>query len=168
MEGGALFALLPLQADSIHLSSRLLELSRRAQPNGIDVPIVREDQFLTGPSMFLGIPSDSQVRTRVRVYDPRRRRGSTVRVEVVDNHGNVIGETGLVPGDDPAITHQPFPAYPYPGFAVIPDVASLFPQIDTVDRYHLRVTPLTPGLEYWAFVAVTDVETQHLLLITPH
>ena len=87
MEGGALFALLPEQAAGIHLASRLLETSRRAQPNGIDIPMIREDRFFKQPSTFLGIPSGPGVRSRLRVYDPRRVRGSTVRVEILKSDG---------------------------------------------------------------------------------
>ena len=31
----------------------------------------------------------------------------------------------------------------------------------------VRVTPLTPGLRIWAFVSVTNNETQHVTTITP-
>lgn len=167
IEGGALFTLWPDQAAGIHLSSRLLEISRRAQPNGIDIPLIREDQFLRGPSMYLGIPATENVRSRLRVYDPRHRPGSAVRVEILDGDGRTIGETTLSPGNDPArVTDTRF-VKPYPTFDLVSDLATTFPQVRALERYHIRITPLVPGMEYWAFVAVTDVESQHLLLITP-
>lgn len=167
MEGGALFSLHPNQAAGIQLSSRLLEISRRAQPNGIEIPIIREDQFFKGTSTYLGIPSGPAVRARLRVYDPRHQPGSTVRVEVLDVDGKLIAETTLSPGNDPArVILFPRVILPYPAFALIGDLATAFPAVGSLDRYHIRITPLTPGMEYWAFVAVTDVETQHLLLIT--
>jgi hypothetical protein len=56
-----------------------------------------------------------------------------------------------------------------PGYAEFPinrDVLSNLPAYSS--NIVVEVEPVTPGLRFWAFVTVTDNETQHVLTITPH
>lgn len=170
-DGGALLYI-PLDiAPEIHMSARLLELSRSSQPNGVDIPVVAEDEFFSGPSSYLAIPVSRDNRVALRVYDPRLVRGSTVRVELLGPEGQLVAETTLSPGDDPIVPRTPpdprrVQHYPHPGQAAILDVTREFPALVGFERFHIRVTPLTPGMEYWAFVSVTDNDTQSVMLIT--
>jgi hypothetical protein len=148
---------LPLAlADRITLSSRLFELSRHAQPAGVDLPLVREDQFFIGSSRFIAIPRDGSSRVALRVYDPRRTLFNDIHVELITPDGTVIGETTLYPSITSA--HEP-------ATAAIYDLAAAFPSLASVERFDVRVTPV-PGMEYWALVSVTDWDTQQVLLIT--
>ena len=142
----------------INLSSRLFELSRHAQPAGVYLPIVREDQFLTGSSRFIGIPRDTSSRVALRVYDPRRSLFNDLHIELIAPGGAIIAETVLVP-IVPLSSHEP-------GFAAIYDLTTTFQQLVSVQRFDVRLTPVRPGMEYWALVSVTDWDTQQVLLIT--
>jgi hypothetical protein len=147
-------------APHITLSARLLELSRRAQPNGINLPVVWEDQYLRKPVQLLSVPTADTSRVALRVYDPRLQRGSTVIVDFLALNGDIIASTTMSPGNN--ILSEPVPA-----FAGINDLVAAFPALRAYDRFDIRLTPATPGMEYWAFAAVTDRDTQHVLLITP-
>ncbi|HVT03047.1 MAG TPA: hypothetical protein VHL58_06675, partial [Thermoanaerobaculia bacterium] len=135
-------------------------------PTGVDLPIVREDQFFTKASTFLGIPVGATVRSALRVYDPRLQKGSTVRVDVLAEDGRVLATRRLFPGNNTIAQAQDPTFQQVAGYDAILDLRRSFPELDEVARYHLRVTPETPGMEYWAFVSVTDNESQHVLLIT--
>jgi hypothetical protein len=145
----------PRQAN---FSCRLFELSRHAQPAGVHIPVVRDGEFFQQPSRFIGISGSAANRVALRVYDPDAyKRDGAVRVDMIDSHGATIGSTTL--------PLQYFNVWS-PGYAAIYDLAAAFPQLANADRYDVRVTPLTPGMEYWAMVSVTDIESQQVLLIT--
>ena len=147
-------------APELTFSSRLFELSRGTQPAGVEIPVVREDRFLTAATRFIGIPGDSAFRAALRVYDPRRSGSATVRVELFAPDGTRRGEATL----SLAGNTNPFS----PGSATVTDLRSLFPQATELARYDLLLTPLTAGLEYWAMTSVTDNTTQQVFLITPN
>ena len=152
------FSLYPWQSGVI-VRSRLYELSRHAQPTGVEIPIVPEDEFFTKQSRFIGIPNNSTIRVALRVYDPMHMPGSAVRVEIFDESGNAIAATilPLIPQTIDAIS---------PGYGAILDVASAFPQLASVGRFDIRLTPLVDVMFYWALVSVTDQNTQTVLLVT--
>ena len=141
-----------------NFSGRLFELSRHAQPAGVHIPVVRDGQFYKQPSRFVGISGSAANRVALRVYDPDAyTRNGAVRVDMIDLHGATIASTTL---------RLQYAGVWDPGYAAIYDLAAAFPQLANVDRYDVRVTPLTSGLEYWAMVSVTDVDTQQVLLVT--
>jgi hypothetical protein len=160
-ERGILLQPLAPAGAALTFSSRLSEISRHAQPQGFQIPVVREEQFLTKPSLYLRIPSNPAVRTSIRVYDPRRA-GTGVHIDVLDDTGRVVHEmTVSLPFPDtvPADVLQP-------GFAILNDFASTVPGLPQSSTYQLRITPIPAGREYWAMVSVTDNDTQHVLIIT--
>lgn len=143
----------------IIVRSRLYELSKHAQPAGVEIPVIREDEFFTDTSRFIGVPNNSVVRVALRVYDPMHIPGSAARVEIFDKNGTVLGSTilPLIPQTVDAIS---------PGYAAILDVASAFPQLAGIDHFDIKVTPIQSTRAYWAFVSVTDLNTQTVLLVT--
>lgn len=167
-DGGALLHLPAAGADQIFVQARLLELTRNSQPTGVELPIVREGDFFTGPVSILAIPAGIDVRSALRVYDPRRMTNSAVRVEFLDPAGEVLATRELRPGDDAVVPPGGTPGFPpaHPKVARLLDITMDFPQLNALDRFHVRITPLTPGMEYWAMVSVTDNVTQHVLLVT--
>src|SRR5260370_32300719 len=46
-------------------------------------------------------------------------------------------------------------------------VTSTLPELQGVDRVRIEITPATDGLRLWAFVSVTNNETQHVTVIAP-
>lgn len=135
-------------------SSRLYELSRAAQPAGVYVPVVREEEFFREPKRFVGIPGDATVRTAVRFYDlSTGLLAEGARIEVFDLAGEKIGEH-VAPVAESIFVRV----------VEIHDIASVIPGLP--ERFDVRVSPIPEGLTYWALVSVTDNETQQVLLIT--
>lgn len=163
--GGALAWVTAEKENYVHLAVRLLEVTRRAQPTGVNLPIVREGEFLTEPTTLLGIAAGPEIRSTLRVYDPRAARNGRVLVQILDDEANVIATRELTldyPG------YEENPAHPWkPGSTSITDLTTSFPELTGLTLFHVRIIPLTAGMEYWAFVSITDNESQHVLLVTP-
>lgn len=164
VNAGAMYYVPAVLAEEITFEVRLLELSRRAQPNGIELPVVWEDDFRTKPTRLIAVPRGEHLRTALRLYDPRRA-GMTFDVEIIGASGETLATTRVLAADpaDPTMAihddHLPFVAF-------LPDVEALIPATIPGQRYDIRVKPVSGG-EYWAFSSVTDRDTQHVLIITP-
>lgn len=155
-------------AKRVTLSNRIFELTRRGQPRGVEIPVVREGRFLRGATSLLGVPVGADVRVALRVYDPwiqAIRRAAPplehVEVQILDGEQSVIGTTTLTP----ALLDSRLP-WVRPGFAALYDLAAVFPQINAMPHIHVRVQPVPNDAEYYAMISVTDNETQTVSIIT--
>jgi hypothetical protein len=167
---GTLFLIPPDRAGKVSFGSRVLEISKSAQPTGFEVPIVWESEFLRSAAMLLRIPTGEGVRSTLRVYDPSRTPGTAVFVEFLTDTGNVVASRILRPGDDPIVADDSVGSFRFPGFDMLLDITSLHPELDELEseHYHLRMSPLEDGMVFWGFVSVTDNDSQHVLVITPN
>lgn len=164
--GGALLAIHKSYAPDVYLWNRFVELTRRADPLGVAVPVIRERDFFTAESEFLAVPAGAGVRSAIRVYNPRRLPVAPLLVDVIGESGNLLRTLTLNPGNDPVIS-DPNKEY-VPGYDAILDVPAAVPEVRGGDVYHVRIRPQAAGTEYWAMVSVTDNETQQVLIITSH
>lgn len=161
------------EARNITFSSRIFERTLRAQPRGVDIPLVREGEFFAGPEIFLGVPAGAGVRTSLRIYDPwaglDMRPHPTLEkviaeVRAFSESGDMLGEIELRPtlvGATGGVDD-----WNRTGFAVIYDLAMMVPGILSQERIHISVRPVPDGAQYWGMVAVTDNETQTVSIIT--
>lgn len=160
---GALLTFHPLVAPRVTLSARLLEHSRRSQPNGIDLPIVWEENFLSRPARMIAIPSRPEGRVMLRVYDPApSENASSVKVEAFSTDGTPLGSATLIL--ERRVEANSFE----PGYAAIGDIQAAFPNVAAHERFDLLVTPLHESQMFYSFVSETDRDTQHVLLIQPN
>jgi len=156
-------------AANLTFSARIFEITRKGQPRGVNIPIVREREFFTRPTIFVAVPAGPDVRVALRLYDPRVPRPvpSSFTVEVLKYTGepfrtdDLLGTTIMSPtlrndGNLAAIT---------PGFDIIADLAARFPAINDHAYVNIKVTPQSAGV-YWGMVAVTDNDTQTVSIIT--
>ena len=65
----------------------------------------------------------------------------------------------------------PFPTEPgahrfLPAYAAVNDFQR-DPLLNATSLLRIEVTPVTPGLEFWTFVSITNNNTQHVTLVTP-
>ncbi len=147
-------------ASRVQLSARVFELSRNAQPNGVEVPVVSEDQWFTKPAIMIAVPQNLDSRVALRIYAPWMTTGSSVRVDLEKLDGEVIASTQIdMTQRGPFLTARRFTA--------INDLAVVFPQLGSHERFNIRVTPLTENMRFWAFATVTHRDTQHVLMVTP-
>ena len=178
-------------AGKVSFNLRVQDISRQASTWGTAVPIVRERDVFTGKLQLLDIPVNSDFRTALRVYDFDAGRDvpAVARLRVFDmcglgNIDNVIPSTCTntplvdttiqLPSGLDQVNNYPL----RPGFAMIGDLVSAFPELASViprpgdvtgiPRVRIDIDPVTPGLRFWAFASVTNNSTQHVTLVTPN
>lgn len=145
------------KVDDLVMQLRAYDVSRDATNFGTEIPVVHEDEFVRDqPLTFLGVPSDARFRNTLRIYGTT---GTTVAVRIETRDGLVDDRiVQLIATGDPTFA---------PAYAQI----SGFP----TDRGPLRVTvqQITPVIttpilaDVWAFISVTNNETQHITIISP-
>jgi hypothetical protein len=131
-------------------------------------------------STYLGdITVDSRFRSRLRVYDfdPTFRKNARIGYSIykvdpsiatpfLPNGTPVTANDSLLATGELAFRYAELGAGPtgLPGYADI-DIEQI--PFSGADRIHIRLDPITPGLRYWAFVSVTNNETQNVTTVTP-
>jgi hypothetical protein len=149
----------------VDFALRVQDVSRQAQTWGTALPVVREKDVHSDSIQVLDIPTDSQFRSALRVYDFDTPADRMVRLRIFALGGNTpLVDTALTLTGPP----QDYPTYPdRPGIAMISDLVGAFPQLAGVQRLRIVLDSMTDGLQFWAFVSVTNDETQHVTAITP-
>lgn len=143
-------------ASTLSVLLRVQDISRQAQTWGTAIPVVRDADYFSGLIALLDVPSDDRFRLTLRVYGATPAAASA-RVRIIDQSTNAaIREfvLDLAAGSDlfhPA--YASFTAFPTPPRATW--------------LYRIEIDPATESLRLWAFVSVTNNETQHITLITP-
>lgn len=137
-------------APDVFANLRVFDASRSAFNFGTEVPVVREQQFIRGPIKLLGVPLDPRFRNTLRVY-------AVEAVPVTVTWGNESHAVTLRPGlnlFDPA----------YGSFSGFPIGTGM------IDITIAPVLPPSVGIEpppMWAFVSVTNNDTQLITTISP-
>lgn len=164
---GAMYIVERAYADQVHMSLRIADETRRPVSHGTTIPIIRERDWLSGPTELLDVPTDVTVRRTLRVYDPDATNVGTVHVTIYPLLQNLpLAEFDLPLRGGSDRTLDPV-WYSAPSYAEVPDLVEAFPQIAVHERLRVRIEPVTPGLRYWAFITVTDNITQHVTVVTP-
>ena len=136
----------------LRFSVRLRDLSRNASSAGIDLPIVREDEFRSDEINLIAIPRDPRFRLTVRLYGLDA--APLLSVEQIDVPGNVVRTD--------QVQLQPAPV-DAPGYAQL----SLDPSPQATDPVRIRIRSLSSGVSFWAFASVTNNDTSEVTLILP-
>jgi hypothetical protein len=137
--------------DRLAANLRVHDVSRNDQNFGTEIPIVRERELTTAPIHLPGVPVTAGFRNTLRIYGTR---AASVRVTI----GNQTTDIALTPGAgnfDPAYA-----------------ISTAFPVAAPGKPSTLRVTvtPLDTSADaarIWAFVSVTNNETQLITTMTP-
>lgn len=147
----------------LHIQDR----TRQSQTWGTEIPTVRHDEFLSGTSSLLPVPTDDRFRVMLRLYT--RDSGTVarfrVRIYALENasHGLphvdvMLAETEVTGSTATGID---------PGYAEIPAIVQAFPAVAARDLVRVDVQPVDPTTRYYAFITVTNNETQHVTTVTP-
>ncbi|HYO75492.1 MAG TPA: hypothetical protein VE010_03430, partial [Thermoanaerobaculia bacterium] len=160
-EGGA-YLFMPLGAAKwLTFSSHIADRSRSATDRGTEIPVVRREDTAS-QIRLLNIPIDSAFRARLRVYDydlPDRQRKLTLLVARAD------GTTTRIPLQFPSRLCGVEGCDPGPSLVAF-DLSS-DPRIAGAGVVDLTVTAETNDARIWAFVSVSNNETQRVTLFTP-
>jgi IPT/TIG domain len=137
---------------------RVYDASRSAFNFGTEIPVVREAEFARGSIKLLGVPRDPRFRNTLRIYALEE---LTVQITGSFSTGPFFTETvTLRRGQnlfDPA----------YAQFSNIPMIENGIPLDITVSAVVPANTPEEQQPLLWAFVSVTNNETQLITTISP-
>ncbi len=159
-------------APDVAISVRLRDLSRQSMTWGTEVPVVREGEFRTKNLTLLDIPTGDGFRQVLRVYDLDGSRIEQVNIRVYRLDPTVVvpfsAQADTLLGERLMSFQIAGPNFSpiYPGYVEVSDLTAIGPLSGT-ERVRIDIEPVTPGLRYWAFVAVVNNDTQHLTVISP-
>lgn len=158
------FVILPREsAPMIHFNTLVRDLSREPSAWGAEVPVVRENDFRSTPLDLLNIPTDPRFRLTLRMYAL----GSVpalVQLTFYAMDGGGVLDQRFVNLVSAAPCMGPFACgSDRPSYAAISD---LQPLLGSAGRIGIDVEPLS-GLPVWAFVTITNNDTQHVTVISP-
>ncbi|HYM60634.1 MAG TPA: hypothetical protein VEZ11_07060 [Thermoanaerobaculia bacterium] len=142
---------------------RIQDLSRQALTWGTEIPVLHDSSAHTGVIELLSVPLDSRFRQTLRVYDFDDAFGRRVRLRIypsTSNEAAVDVELKLTTPSGGDFANVP-------GYAQVGSFVDAFPQLAALDNVRVELTPIDAGLRFWAFVTVTNNETQHVTTITP-
>ena len=156
---------------------RVHDISRDTSTFGTTIPVVREKNVYTGKLQLINIPISSDFRSALRVFDfdSNTKVPRVVRLRIYDMCGAgpfdrdcsdtpLVDTTVSLPnGGEESYTNPD-----HPGFAMIGDLATAFPQLAGQSRVRIDLDPVTADLRFWAFVSTTHNETQEVTVITPN
>jgi hypothetical protein len=149
-------------ADELSFHARVFDRSRSAANWGTEIPVVRESGAVRSRIQLVRIPTDPHFRLTLRVYgfDP------TIPTDVLLR---LFGEDENVPLGEQRVTLASFNDNSAgPQYWQTTDVAGTF-GVNPGDRQFLRIEVIRLNERdlIWAFVSVTNNETQHVTTITP-
>lgn len=140
---------------------RVTDTSRSSINAGTEVPVIREKFFRTSELRLVDVPAEPRFRLLLRLFEMNLDRAEfTLRV--------VNQETNEVLSETPLATIAPAhgPLRFQPGFAEVADLSSRFGEPKPA-YVRVEIVPRTPGAAFWAYVSVTNNESQQVTLVTP-
>ena len=145
------FLYIPKSSPRIEANLRVYDETRSALNFGTEIPVVHDRELSTMPIKLLGVPLDPRFRNTLRIY-------GTAEMTVVVSYGGVSQQVTLRAGEtllDPAYAQ----VSGLTGETRIVDV--------TIAGQYDAVMPIDPLPRFWAFISVTNNETQLISTITP-
>ena len=152
----------------LSITLRSQDLTRQRETWGTTIPVVAPNDGFEQRFGLTDVPMDPQFRSMLRIYTLSAATTAAVRLRIFTEN-----LSGVFPGDAPAdvvlVDTQPRFVIPKTGGAC-PAAAQLalssLPELAGHQRVRIEIEPLT-GTKYWAFIAITHNETQHVTVITP-
>jgi hypothetical protein len=151
--------------EAASFSLRVRDLSRQLFTWGTEIPVVRFSEFRTGRLQLFPIPIADRFRQSIRIYLRRDWTMGTPPMTVMMRIYSIPSGELLVAEE--VTTRMIASSAPTADFAEVHDLGLQYPiladqlvrvEIDTVD----------PRQRIWAFATVTNNETQHVTVVTPH
>jgi hypothetical protein len=161
--GGVLYFTPREIASNLHYGLLVRDTTRQAQSWGTEIPVVRESEFRMGNIELLNVPVQPRFRSTLRIYNVDSVEGGVVVAVYSMNGRELVLTTVELRSNAPCARFEPC-ASDDPAFAVINDLAAAFPQIAAEERIRVEVRPNGRG---WAFISITNNDTQQVTTITP-
>jgi hypothetical protein len=171
-----------LDLKELHVNTRVRDISRVASSAGTQIPVVREGDFHSEDFLLLDIPNDARFRSNLRIYgglmsfSPELRfihPGGAVGIDIYDSRSllNPLVSTAVELSAPQTIEGSPYLVRP--GYFSFGDLVAAFPALANVPSYTIRIAPYqsltSPVTEssVWAFVTVTNNDTQEVTIVAP-
>lgn len=152
------------KAGSVSFSHRVRELTRFDDAWGTEIPVVFDGEFIEGAINILDLPSGPRYRKMLRIYQPDALPSTiTVRAWGGPRADELIGERVVSLNVPYAGVTNGLPAYASYGQF---DIDEMFGTFGNQDRARIEIEPQNDQ-RHWAFVSVTNNETQAFSIITP-
>jgi hypothetical protein len=160
---GRLF-FVPKGDTSLAAGLRVWEVTRQNENHGVQIPVVRRKDFIDDHLIgLLSVPNNPKFRLTLRVYGLNRG-ATTVTMFIIGSDGHVLNfkQFPLLHTNDPfSPSYAVFTDFPDPAR---PGADKLIVMVGIAFGPGDIVPPPTP---LWAFITVTNNETQHITTITP-
>lgn len=152
------------RTDGLFLNLRVRDESRAASSMGVEIPLIREGELFASVLSLLNIPGDERFRHTLRIYDIANK-PTVFRVRLFEEERDMlISEQTVV------LTVNPHDFATADPETYVPSAAQLDfrPSVPSGDRrYYVTVEPLQDA-SFWAFLTVTNNDTQEVTIITPN
>jgi hypothetical protein len=139
------------------------ERSRLDERSYTELPIVSAREFTTGKMQFVGVRVDEGFRQTVRMYGLDGERGGQVMMRVYPMDSGMLLHECV--HEISSITHEKT-AEGYdlrPAFGMECDMSEHIPARN--QKVRIELEPITKGLQYWAFISITNNKTQHFYTV---
>lgn len=151
-------------ADELHFGALVRDTARQADDWGTEMPVVRESEFSATRIELLNVPRDARFRQTLRVYGS----GSIEnRVRILfysmTSGAQLLEHFATLRSPVPCVAAGPCVS-DRPAAAVIGD--EVWSQLPQSGRVGVRIES-SSGIATWAFVTITNNETQHVTVISP-
>jgi hypothetical protein len=149
--------------DDLAVNILVRDLSRQGEALGTELPAVRERELRNARVLLLNVPSDPRFRLTLRIYAlDRLPLTDTMTYWLHEMEGGEQATFGTIALQPPATGQAPWSASI--------DLMAAHPEIANRGPLRLTLQPLGPhpAARYWAFISVTNNETQHVTAITPN
>ncbi len=152
------------------MSLRVRDTSQNATSLGDDVPVVRLDQGVDNLTIF-DVPVDPKYRATLRVY------GFTpapmvVGVTISSERNTLLADFDLDLQGTAIAVVEPFPSFP--AYAAVNPLTDAVRAAAAGARVRIEITnyagcctPPLPVPKFWAFVSLTNNETNQVTIVTP-
>ncbi|HYC88707.1 MAG TPA: hypothetical protein VEO54_05815 [Thermoanaerobaculia bacterium] len=139
------------------------ELSRLDERSYTELPIVSARDFTRGKMQFVGVRVDKGFRQTVRMYGLDGTKSGQVMMRVYPMDSAVLMHECL--HDIAPITLEKTPEGHdlRPAFGMECDMSDHIPANN--QKVRIELEPVTEGLEYWAFISITNNKTQHFYTV---
>jgi hypothetical protein len=145
-------------AELVTFQLRVVDISRSATAAGTELPVVRESAFRTTSTIqLLNVPNDPRFRIALRIFEMNLDHAN-FGVRVYDQSTNALlsarrVETDVAPQGPLRFT---------PAFLELDDLAPSQPA-----TLRIEIAPLNSGVAFWAYVSITNNDSQQITLVTP-
>jgi len=151
----------PEDPNGLSFQLRIRDVSRSSTSAGTEMPVIRESAFRTATLRLLDVPTDARFRSVVRLFEMNLDQAD-FNIRIIDQATNtLLSERRVMTATPPQ-----GPLRFHPGFVQIADPTG---SVGTAPPAYVRVEiePLTAGSAFWAYISMTNNDSQQVTLVTP-